>query len=552
MEHRTGAIIGTAARRVGILSDGGTTAAAALVGPGSYDVPPLPAGRAFTFPRESSSAFASAQIDMDVPGPGLYNLGEALDASSAQRRPQAALLGMSGPRFGATAGEGERRAFQAPAPTVRRNQAAAAPRSLAPRGVRWVTTRKGRNREAFSHVGPGSYEVQTPGGVNGTTTGGFIAQAPRTTDANGGGGGIADIEGKGWTPCRVLAPTRQPPTTPTWRESKRASAPAVASADWHRPRRASRRQSPPAFKKRTSQAPERTCLQLTAVHGGVRGVVFGSASRQSPEAADAASTGATTVGPGTYEVQYDAQEKSAPRVVFGTAPRLPSVAMDGEQDLPGPGSYSPRDGEGAGGGGGGPAALFGTAPRDPTNEQAGPDGAAAVPGPGTYEVYVTREGRVLWRDVKGAVSFGKQGSSRADAVASGANGVPGPGAYQPVPTDASGPPSHGVVFGTGPGHDVRVRAADGGEHGGEGAMLGPGAYDVKYAASQPQPPAYSFGKAPAPSQADEEKAQRGEAPSPGPGTYLAIPSVERLAHHAARFGTSARFPAEGRRRGGRG
>ncbi|KAG5511434.1 hypothetical protein JKF63_07397 [Porcisia hertigi] len=216
---------------------------------------------------------------------------------------------------------------------------------------------------------------------------------------------------------------------------------------------------------------------------------------------------AAVPGPGAYSPHYDQVEKRAPSVVLTRAPVGRGATEYGSK---------------------------GDAPMS-FNGQHGGDSSG--PGPGAYEVRVTRDGQLVDGGAGGgAARFGTAPRSTEMGASPATAAAPGPGAYMPEAYTDMGAsfggaaPSTAVRIGTAPralGSNANTRAtAD---------VPGPGAYEPRSGVVWPAAPSFSFPRTAA-------AYPMSDMDTPGPGAYI---TASCAAARAAHFGTALRFVASG-------
>ncbi|CCW69078.1 unnamed protein product [Phytomonas sp. Hart1] len=297
-----------------------------------------------------------------------------------------------------------------------------------------------------------------------------------------------------------------------------------------------------------------------------RGVVFGTAT-QRDEIGNGGDSGCA--GPGTYDPSVFPTIPTYPRTTFSQTSRdlvnqEHYVNTSGTDSKVGPGTYSPifvdvnthqR------------SAVIGTAPRE-TNEQAYKNGEvpqATTPGPGSYEVCMTRDGdHILYypseadtlRHIRGPVTFGTAPSSRnaLEGASDGnyTNSGPGPGAYSPTGNSAFGSDRPGGLIGSQKrfAEDCNIYTEDGRILMGREPLKGPGPcyYQPSYAQVETRTPAFGFG---AVSAHDKSSIGRsvfnGPDDIPGPGEYDIGAGMQHSGQPVHSFSTSIRLPEDGER-----
>ncbi|AIN95509.1 hypothetical protein LPMP_050670 [Leishmania panamensis] len=480
--NRPGAIIGRAPRASLLVPTGATSE---NVGPGSYMLPALPVGRGAVMLTARACAAAEAGDAAEQPGPGLYDPVD-MRASSAR----AFSLARTSARFP----DSDAHAADAPGPCAYGPPAAPVTRSAvfntAPRFL------PNSGDVADSLVGPGSYDPYRP---NTAAPAHRIARARRFPDGDGDGDGTgADSVGPGAYEVVDLSPPG--------RSAVMGSAVARPTLEWK--------------------------------DGNSDGVT-------------AVGSAAVGPGPGAYSPQYAQVERSAPRVVLARAPAGRGAVdyyASGDASMPfhaqhtgagsglGPGQYSPQyqtDLAQAGRG-----HTFGSAPRSAAAVESGVGGSGALdgPGPGAYEVRVTRDGRsVDGGDGSGAARFGTALRLAEEGTSATMSAGPGPGAYMPEAFTDMGAGggnaalSSVVRFGTAP------RILGGGDAGAAADVPGPGAYEPNPAMWWPTAPSISFPRANA-------AHALGGTDTPGPGAYI---TTTLAPPRAAHFGSAPRFEEGG-------
>ncbi|CCW61328.1 unnamed protein product [Phytomonas sp. EM1] len=275
-------------------------------------------------------------------------------------------------------------------------------------------------------------------------------------------------------------------------------------------------------------------------------------------------------GPGSYDPNLFSNIPTYPRTTFSQASRSLATQehypnSSSANNEVGPGTYSPMfvDVEAHQRG-----TVIGTAPRK-ISEQAcrneGAENETITPGPGAYEVYLTRDGHHIsyhpteadaLQHIRGPVSFSTAPSSRN--VLEGApdanytNSVPGPGAYDLADSAAFGSGSPGAFMGT-----QKRFTEDRGVHAGNRGMLtggepenvpGPGYYQPDYAHVETRLPAFGFGAARVHEGSPSGRSVFNAADNiPGPGEYDTGVSIQHSGQPAHSFFTASRFPEDSER-----
>ncbi|GET85800.1 hypothetical protein, conserved [Leishmania tarentolae] len=493
--NRPGAIIGRAPR-VSLLVP--TAATSSNVGPGSYMLPALPAGRGAVMPTARARTISEASDAAEGPGPGLYNPVD-MHASST-------------------------RTF-----------------SLARTSARFPDS----GTHDANGPGPGAYEVVdlSPPGRS-AVIGSAVARPD--LDRKEGNGGSTDAAGSGaavpgpgaYSPQYAQVEKRVPQVV-------LARAPAgQGAAEYYASSGASMLSHEQHAGADSGLGPGQYDPQFPSdlVHAG-RGYTFGSA----PRAAVGVASALEGPGPGAYEVRmtrdgclvYGGDGSGAAR--FGTAPRLAEEGAAATMPAgPGPGAYTPEAytdmGTVFGSRALSPAVHFGTAPRIVGIDDARV--AAGMPGPGAYEP----NPHVLYPTIP-AISF-----PRADCThAAGDMDIPGPGAY--VTTEVAA--ARAAQFGSAPrfsesrADGVATHARNGTED--AASVPGPNAYAPNDAAIYPAPSAHRFGTA---ARLTSVIGEAAETNGVGPGAY----DVEVGLAHSSQGPTAAAysFPRAGGSDGSRG
>ncbi|TPP44079.1 Sperm-tail PG-rich repeat family protein [Leishmania donovani] len=466
--NRPGAIIGRAPR-VSLLVPTGATSA--NVGPGSYMLPALPAGRGAVMSTARAVATAETGEAAERPGPGLY---DPVDMRASSTRTFS--LARTGARFPCS----DARVTDAPGPCA--YDLPAVPMT---RGVVFDTAprfSRSSGGQSTDGVGPGAYEVvDLSPPVRSAVMGSAVARPDlERKDGNGGGPG--------------------------------AYSPQYAQVE--------------------KNAPRVVLARAPAGRGAADYYASGDASMPSHEQRAGAGS---ELGPGQYDPQYPSDVVQAGRgYTFGSAPRAAAVA--GAVDGPGPGAYEvrmTRDGRLVDGGDGSGAAGFGTAPR--LAEAGASATMPAGPGPGAYmpEAYTDMSAGFGCGALSPAVRIGSAPRIVGDDARAAAD-VPGPGAYEPNPC---------VLYPTVP--SISFPRADSAHALGDTDTPGPGAYvTTGFAAAR----AAQFGCAPRFSEgsvgglaAYARNGAEGAASVPGPNAYSPNDAAIRPARSAHRFGTAARL-----------
>ncbi|CBZ23426.1 conserved hypothetical protein [Leishmania mexicana MHOM/GT/2001/U1103] len=276
----------------------------------------------------------------------------------------------------------------------------------------------------------------------------------------------------------------------------------------------------PQFAQVEKSAPRVVLARAPAGRGAPYYYAGGDASMPSHEHRAGAGS---ELGPGQYDPQYPSDVVQAERgYTFGSAPRATAVAS--AVDGPGPGAYEvrmTRDGRLVNGGDGSGATRIGTAPR--LGEEGASATMSASPGPGAYmpEAYTDMGAGCGGGALSLAVRIGTAPRIVGGDDARVAMDVPGPGAYDP--NDAAIRPARSVHrFGT------AARLANEVEEAAEADGVGPGAYDVEaglaHCSQGPTAAAYSFPRAGGSGGYSGNlgvgnAAAGGIAESPGPGAY---------------------------------
>jgi hypothetical protein len=564
LANRPGAVIGLAPRTSFLVPATGSGSTSGEVGPGSYDVPSLPAGRSAVM----SCAGGAQLMDTDGPGPGLYD-----PTDPRAPAPRGFSLARTSARF-TTATTTSAMGLLTSEPS----------RADAP--------------------GPGAYDVGVDGGVAASPLGGaaLFGTARRFSNVNGsspseacGGPGMEGSH------VSVVGPGSYDPyladtTTPAYSFPR---GPRFAFGDGTANNVGVRDNGtggnggvgPGAYEVVDLSPPTRSAVMGSAVarplfpNGGGNGddtadvpgpgaydPQYTLTQKATPQvilsrAADGSHyTNVSTregsgLGPGQYDPQYPADNTQG--CIFGLAPRgIQSAAGTsgagggegrGGDDVPGPGAYEvrvTRDGQPLESGvGGGPSCLFGTAPRyvgagTPNGFPSPPGTAADVPGPGAYipEVYTDIGTRHAAAAASVSIGAARRGLDTNQELRRMDN-VPGPGAYTPEAfTDISGrvllPGSAASRIGTAP------RTFVGDEEAKAAVGPGPGAYEPNLFAGMTAEPSITFPRAdPRPGYAGVPGVAA--ADTPGPGAYsptMNSGGVGVAGERAAHFGSAPRFP----------
>ncbi|KAG5487076.1 hypothetical protein LSCM1_07746 [Leishmania martiniquensis] len=529
--NRPGAIIGRAPRASLLVPTGATSTS---VGPGSYMLPTLPAGRGAVIPTARATAPAEAGDAAELPGPGLYNPVD-IHASSARTFS----LARTSARF--PDNNHAHAADSTPGPCAYGVPAVPTGRSVVFDTAPRFSPDSGGGGTSGDGVGPGAYEVVdlSPPGRSAVIGSAVARPTLERRDGDGGSacavGGAAAVPGPGaYSPQYSQVEERAPRVVLARASPGRGPADYNVSGDTSMP-----------FHGQFAGAgsglgPGQYDPQYPPdlVQAG-RGYTFGSAPRTAAAAADAVASGVGGPGPGAYEVRvlrdgrFVAGGDGNGGVRFGTVPRLAEVGTAVAMSAgPGPGAYTPEAftdmGADPGSAVASPAGRFGKAARIMGGGDA--RAAAGVPGPGAYEP----NPGVLWPTAPSA-SF-----PRADGThALGETDTPGPGAY----VTAAGAMARAAQFGSAP------RFAEGGADGGTGgaaSLPGPNAYSPNDEATRPTPSAHQFGTAARQAGLAEEAAERGGV---GPGAY----DIEAGLAHSSRVPSPAAysFPRAGSNLGDR-
>ncbi|KAH8616984.1 putative Sperm tail PG rich repeat [Trypanosoma vivax] len=444
-------ILGTAPR---VLSLNGNTDEIGA-GPGSYDVTVPKDGPSFSIGRRIPVNATQADAS---PGPGLY-MPQNINCPSS---PSAVIGGAS--RFQQTSEE--KHLCDAPGPGAYVIE----PSSAKPKGAAFGVEprRLQTDLHAISadkaYPGPGSYDPQKiksrpPGVVLGT---GERFSDNREDEAPGPG--AYGQQSHTLTPHSVMFDTF-----------------CGKSSDWLVSAAAGALPGPGSYSPRN--------FGDRAHHGAV----FGISPRHVPSQSEKETQKRTSIGPGHYDPE-DVRISSR-SAVFGIASR--PQEMESNEDLPGPGAYSPLT-SGVCGSPNGPVS-FSTAPRFSRAMGAvAVTGTDDTPGPGSYSV----EQQKPCTAIGGVVGFGS-GPRTSFVIQGDPSSLPGPGQYEVgVPMGDS----KSCVHSFGVGSRTTAAVADEGE-----ITPGPGAYDIKYSTSSTPFP--SFGVE------SRNKGIWSPTEGPGPGTY---------------------------------
>ncbi|CAG9568249.1 conserved hypothetical protein [Leishmania major strain Friedlin] len=482
--NRPGAIIGRAPR-VSLLVPTGSTSA--NVGPGSYMLPALPAGRGAVMSTARAIATAETGDAAERPGPGLY---DPVDMCASFTRTFS--LARTGARFP----DSDAHAADAPGPCA--YDLPAVPMT---RGVVFDTAprfSRSSGGQSTDGVGPGAYEVVdlSPPGRSAVMGSAVARPDLERKDGNGGGPGA-------YSPQYAQVEKSAPRVVLARAPVGRGAADYYASGD----------ASMPSHEQRAGAGSELGPGQYdpqypSDVVQARRGYTFGSASR-----AAAVASAVDGPGPGAYEVRVTRDGRlldSSGAARFSTAPRLAEESASATMPAgPGPGAYMPEAytdmGAGFGGGALSPAVRIGTAPRIVGGDDARV--AADVPGPGAYEPNPW----VLYPTAP-SISF-----PRADSAhALGDTDIPGPGAYVTTGFAAARVAQFGCAprFSEGSVGGLAAYARNGAE--GAASVPGPNAYSPNDDAIRPARSAHRFGTAARLAKAVGEAA---EADGVGPGAY---------------------------------
>ncbi|KAG5486333.1 hypothetical protein CUR178_07644 [Leishmania enriettii] len=508
--NRPSAIIGRASRALLLVPAGATSAD---VGPGSYMLPALPAGRGAVMCTARAAASADAGDAAERPGPGLYDPVD-MHASSAR----IISLARTAARFPDS--NHPHAAGDTPGPCAYGLSAVPTTRCVVfDTAPRFSPNSGGDGGASDSVVGPGSYD---PYRTDTAAPAHSIARARRFTDSDGDGVGpgayeVVDLSPPGRSVVMGSAVARP---TLEWKEGDGGSTSALGSA--------AAVPGPGAYSPQYAQversAPRVVLARAPAGRGAADCSPSGDASMPYHGQLVCPSS---ELGPGHYDPQYPSNFLQAGRCyTFGSAPRAAAAAAGSSgADGPGPGAYDVRvmrDGRLVAGGAGSSAVRFGTAPRLP--EEGTPAAMSAGPGPGAYmpEVYTDMSADFGSALTSTAVRFGTAARIWGGDDARTAAGVPGPGAYEPNP---------GVLWPATP--SVSFPRADGAHALGDIDTPGPGAYvTAAFAMAR----ATQFGSAPR-----FAEGGAGDAASvPGPNAYSPSDAAARPARSAHRFGTAAR------------
>ncbi|KPA80850.1 hypothetical protein ABB37_04272 [Leptomonas pyrrhocoris] len=440
LARRPGTVIGRAPRS--------SLLVASEVGPGSYNLPALPAGRAalMMLSRDGGNAHAPyGPHDTEEPGPGLY---DPVDVRAPA--PRTVSLARTSARFADVATAAEAVSEDVPGPgayDVEVHTGAQAARTGGGGGnaAAFGTAARFLHNSGGSMVGPGSYD---PYLADAFVPAYSFPRGPRFSE--GGDGSDADDDGGGGAGGHVGPGTYQiVDLSPLGRSAIMGTAAA----------------RPPLS------------------YGEPAGYVNGAAVYSNSNGG-----GAWVPGPGAYSPQYAQVEKSAPQVVLARAVHNDGSTVgrgvmygDTGSGL-GPGQYDPQY----------PSDVhpytFGSAPRAMNSGNGtGADGGGSgeAPGPGAYEVRVTRDGQLLDGGGAGAAGYhfgtaprhaGAAGPDGASLPRSGADGddVPGPGAYMPEAYTAMGTGYSGGAAAAKMGTAPRIFLTE--EQVGRMDVPGPGAY----------------------------------------------------------------------------
>ena len=527
LARRPGTVIGRAPRSSFLVSTSGSgLGTSGEVGPGSYDLPSLPVGRSVVMsytgnhsnPRQSPLEL----FDRDVPGPGLY---DPVDLRAAA--PRSFSLARTGPRFvnGAVT---------------------SATGLLVSGGVRDDGT-----------PGPGAYDVDAQVRVAafslaGGSGGPAFGTAPRFISSDHGddpghfgqgggdaaGGGTSTVGPGSYDPHPAdasSAPTYSFPRGPRFPAHGGSSLSVDNSGGGD-----GGGVGPGAYEIVDLSPPTRSAIMGSAI---ARPYLPNGDPAAYSNGAYANGSGADVPGPGAYSPQYAQVEKSVPQVALARAgAATPPHGAEGSGL--GPGQYDPQY----------PsdvtqsthAYTFSSAPRA-ANEKTREE--AEVPGPGAYEVRVTRDGQRVESNSGGAMGAGypfgtapRHAGSAGPLDPSFAADVPGPGTYTPEAyTDMA---SRALLRdGAAPRIGTAPRTSVGADEARVDAGPGPGAYDPSlYAGTATAGPFITFPRA----ARSHTPATEAEA-VPGPGAYAPENydnSLMNLAgQRSAQFGSAARFPA---------
>lgn len=549
LANRPGAVIGRAPRSSFLVSaEGGMGGANYEVGPGSYTLPALPAGRSVVLPRGLRERHADGSVNSDIPGPGLY---DPVDRRVPE--PRTFTLARTSARFPDAVAEG-RGAVRDAGPGPGAYETTALLDAGAAHGVAFGTAARfsvdndyaakeggddgvygmGGNVER-SLVGPGSYDPYPASAAGARAPSFSIPRGPRFAaleDATGinssGGGGGAAVGPGAYEVVDLSPPTRSAVM------GSAAARPPVPNGDLYL------HPGPGAYSPQYAQV-ERSVPHVVLAGTGHTTVVAGTGE-------------GSGLGPGHYDPQHPTDVTAAAAThgyAFGSAPRVVFERReDGQDAVPGPGAYEARvtrDGHslehGSGGFPGGAGPIFGTAPRLPAASHTADSGGGRdeVPGPGAY---MPEFGTDMGLTRGTAAHIGTAPRSLLPYDAQQRLDTPGPGAYAPEAYADMGRPF--ALPGGAAAHRIGTAPRSVGESvagGMTNAGPGPGAYDPNVYSSLAAPPAVSFPRA------EDSRTAGGAATAdtPGPGAYAPnnadTAAALTASARAIGFGSAARFPA---------
>ncbi|KPI88038.1 hypothetical protein ABL78_2864 [Leptomonas seymouri] len=516
LASRPGTVIGRAPRSSLLVSLGGGSTSGE-VGPGSYSLPPLPVGRSVVMScGRSPEPTGYEPHDRDVPGPGLYD-----PVDHGAPAPRVFSLARTSARFaGATTAAG-----------------------ISATGL----LQSGAVEEGVP--GPGAYDADVPMGARTPRGSGVVfGTATRFTASEGGSpddltyaAGSSLVGPGSYDPYRMhsSAPTFSFPRGPRFTAgdgSNRGDADSSGGV------------GPGAYEVVDLSPPGRSAIMGSAV--ARPSLPNGDSALYANGIYTNSNDAARVPGPGAYSPQYAQIERSSPQVALARA------ALDGahggaKTELgsgPGPGQYDPLH----------PSDLrpythghvFGSAPRALHSNGADVMGSAVeVPGPGAYEVRVTRDGQLLDKGGVGASGcpFGTAprhagAASLNGALFSPAADVPGPGAYTPEAYTDMGSRLL-LSSGAAPRIGTAPRTFTEEEEAKWAIGPGPGAYETELCAGLISGPSITFPRA-------ESRTGVVASDTPGPGAYAPESTLNAAGEHATRFGGAPRFPQPGGTLGG--